>query len=411
MGGIDTRKAKAIEETDTRDGDTSERRAHLSPWLTALVPLALLAAVVFLFLQLDPLRALTGYLPPVEILSVQRVDLQPGRMTLNVVNGGPEAVTIAQVQVDEAYWSFEVQPSATLPRLGRAEITVPYPWVQGDLHEVRLVTSTGLTFDHVIDVATPTPRPDAGLWLLFGWIGAFVGIVPVGLGLMWFPALKRLGQGGMRFVLALTIGLLIFLVVDTVLEGIEIGLTLPDVFQAVPLVFFAALISFLVLVGVARRKSGGDRFTRQGRLWIATALAIGIGLHNMGEGMAIGAAIALGEAALGSFLIIGFTLHNITEGVGIGAPMAHDRPGIGRLIGLALLAGSPAILGVWIGGFSYSPLLAVVFLAIGAGAILQVIYEVGRLLVDAGRATSWESVGGVAAGLAVMYLTALLVTF
>ncbi len=393
--------------------DTRNKSTRLPVWVVAVVPLLLLALVVFLFMRLDPLRALTGAQPPVEILSVQRVELAPGRIVLDVVNGGPEPVTIAQVQVDEAYWSFEADPSPTLSRLQRAEIAVPYPWVEGELHEIRLVTSTGVTFDHVIDVATPTPRPDAGLWLLFGWIGAFVGIVPVSLGLMWFPLIKRLGKEGMQFVLALTIGLLIFLFVDTVLESVEIASTMPDVFQAVPIVFFAALLSCLALVAVARRPGRGDRSTRQGRLWIATALALGIGLHNLGEGMAIGAAIALGEAALGSFLVIGFTLHNITEGIGIGAPMAHDRPGVLRLIGLALLAGSPAILGIWIGGFSYSPLLAVVFLAIGAGAILQVVYEVGRLLLsdDQEVAASWVGIAGVTAGLAVMYVTALLVEF
>ena len=393
--------------------DTIRTRRGLPGWLVAILPLAILAAAIWLFVEFDPLRPLTGGQPPVEILSVERAELKPGTIKLHVVNGGPEPVTIAQVQVDEAYWSFEVEPSQTLPRLGRALVTLPYPWVEGELHEVRLVSSTGVTFDHVIEVATATPEPDGYLWLLFAWIGAFVGIVPVGLGLMWFPLLRRLRTRGLHFILALTIGLLVFLLVDTVLEGIEIGETIPDVFQAVPLVFFAGLLSFLALVAVSRRRREGDRTTRSGRLWIATALALGIGLHNLGEGMAIGAAITLGEAALGSFLIIGFTLHNITEGVGIGAPMAHDEPGIIRLVGLALLAGAPAIAGVWVGGFSYSPLLAVLFLAVGAGAILQVVYEVGRLLVsDEGEGVaSWASVGGVAAGLAIMYATALLVKF
>lgn len=333
-------------------------------------------------------------------------------MVLHVVNGGPEPATVAQVQVDEAYWSFHMEPSRTLPRLGRAAVMIPYPWVQGEPHTVRLVTRTGLTFDHVIEVATATPQPSARLWFLFAWMGLFVGIVPVGLGLMWFSLLRRLGRAGLHFILALTIGLLIFLLVDTVLEGIEIGGTIPEVFQAVALVFFAGLLSFLLLVAVGRRRKVADRVTRTGRLWVATAIAIGIGLHNLGEGMAIGAAVALGEAALGTFLVVGFTLHNITEGVAIGAPMATDRPGALRLFGLAVVGGAPAILGVWIGGFTYAPLLAVLFLSIGAGAILQVIYEVGLLLISGEeRAVSWVNLNGVAAGLAIMYVTAPLVKF
>ena len=385
----------------------------------AVLPLVLLGGVLWLFVQFAPLHTLIGDLPPIEELTIERAELRPEGIILHVVNGGPDPVTIAQVQVDEAYWSFTMEPSSqTLARLSRAKVQIPYPWVEGDLHVVRLVTSTGVTFDHVIEVATMTPQADAYHWLIFALIGFFVGIVPVGLGLMWFPLLKQLGSEGLRFILALTIGLLIFLLIDTVLEGLEVAATTPAVFRAVPLIFFASMLSFLALLAVGGRRSVKDRATPAGRFWIATVIAIGIGLHNLGEGMAIGSATALGETALGSFLVIGFALHNITEGVGIGAPMAKDHPGVLRLCGLALLAGSPAILGVWIGGFSDVPLLAVVFLAIGAGAILQVIYEVGRLLI-AGEAdeegtllgaVSWVNIGGFTTGLAIMYTTALLVT-
>jgi zinc transporter ZupT len=383
-------------------------------WAWAVLPLLLLGAAIWLFIQFNPMQSLTGGQPPVEELSIQRVELRPEGMIVHVVNGGPEPVTIAQVLVDEAYWSFSIEPGRTLSRLERATVQIPYHWVQGEAHEIRLITSTGVTFDYTVDVAVETPRSTLSRWLLFALIGAFVGIIPVGLGLMWFPLLRQLRNQAMNFILALTVGLLVFLLVDTALEGIEIAEQVPDIFQAVPLVFFAGLLSFLVLMAAGRRSDVRDGSTPQGRRWIATAIAIGIGLHNLGEGMAIGAAIATGEAALGSFLVIGFTLHNITEGVGIGAPMAEDRPGVARLAGLTLLAGAPAIFGTWMGGFSYSPLLAVTFLAIGAGAILQVIVEVGRLLLSDAEGTvpalsSWVNIGGVTTGLAVMYLTALLV--
>ena len=388
-----------------------------SRWLLAVLPLVLLGGALWLFVEFAPLHSLVGDLPPIEDLTIERAELRDDGMVLHVINGGPDPVTIAQVQVDEAYWPFTMD-SQTLSRLSRAEVQIPYPWVEGELHEVRLVTSTGVTFDHTIEVATMTPQADAYHWFIFALIGFFVGVVPVGLGLMWFPLLKQLGASGLRFILALTIGLLVFLLIDTVLEGVEVAATTPEVFHAIPLVFFAGMLSFLALVAVGGRRSVKDRETPAGRFWIATAIAIGIGLHNLGEGMAIGSATALGETALGSFLVIGFALHNITEGVGIGAPMAKDRPGVLRLCGLALLAGAPAIVGVWVGGFTYVPLLAVVFLSIGAGAILQVIYEVGRLLLSGETqeegalrgAISWVNIGGVTAGLAIMYATALLVT-
>lgn len=389
---------------------------RLPTWLLALLPLVILFILLWVFIQTNPLQTLTGNVPPVEALNIERIALRPEGMIVSVVNGGPTDVHVAQVQVDDAYWSFTIQPAPTIPRLGRATVSIPYPWVQGESHVVKILTSTGLTFEGTVGVAVETPQPDLHFWLLFALLGIYVGVIPVGLGLMWFPLLRQLGRQGLNFILALTVGLLVFLFVDTVLEGIEIGQQIPGVFQAVPLVFFAAALSFLLLVAVGRSRGVTDRSSRSGRLWLATMIALGIGLHNLGEGMAIGAAVALGEAALGSFLVIGFTLHNITEGVGIGAPMSRDKPSLSRLIWLAVLAGGPAIVGTWIGGFTYSPILAVLFLAIGAGAILQVIYEVTRLLVaDSSRsglpAASWVNLGGLTAGIAVMYLTALLVKF
>jgi zinc transporter ZupT len=241
---------------------------------------------------------------------------------------------------------------------------------------------------------------------------------------MWFPFLKRLSRQAMNFILALTAGLLIFLLVDTGLEGIEIAEQVPEVFQGVPLVLLVGMLSFLGLLIVGRRSSWeGDEAaatsesragtTRSERLWIATAIAIGIGIHNLGEGLLVGAAVSSGEAALGSFLVVGFVLHNVTEGLGIGAPISNSEPGWVRFVGLVMVAGVPAIAGVWLGAFQYSPLMAVVFFAIGAGAILQVIVEVGRLLVeDAGsfnRAlTSGGNIAGLTLGIVIMYATALI---
>lgn len=349
-----------------------------------------------------------------EEVSVERVELTENGFTVEVINSGPEPVTIAQVLVDEAYWSFDIKPDNTLSRFDQATIEIPYPWVQGELHEIRLITRTGVTFDHTIEVATETPQSTPARWGLFALLGAFIGIVPVGLGLMWFPVLQNLRPKVMNFVLALTVGLLVFLFVDTLLESIEIAEEVPEVFQAVPLVFLVGLLSYLLLTVAGRYGSGRDRTTAGGRRWIATAIALGIGLHNLGEGLAVGAAIAGGEAALGSFLVIGFVLHNLTEGIGIGAPMAEDDPGWTRLFGLTLIGGGPAILGTWIGGFHYSPFWAVLFFAVGAGAILQVIIEVSHLLndrIERGESllTSWVNLGGLASGILVMYATALLV--
>jgi zinc transporter ZupT len=112
--------------------------------------------------------------------------------------------------------------------------------------------------------------------------------------------------------------------------------------------------------------------------------------------------------------VLGFTLHNVTEGIGIVAPLVDERPAVPVLAGLALLAGAPAIVGIWLGSLSYSPQWSALALAIGAGAILQVIVEVGAYLLDrsgwlAARSLSPATLGGFLAGIGVMYATAMLV--
>jgi ZIP family zinc transporter len=330
------------------------------------------------------------------------------------------------VQVDDAYYRFTLDPSAAIPRYGRAELHVAYPWVANEPHVIRLLSSSGLSFEAQVDLATLTPNPGPREFGAYGLLGIYVGILPVGLGMLWFPAMKRLGRRGLGAVLALTIGLLVFLLIDTLLEALETAQDLPGFLQGVPLVLFSALAAWLILLAVGNIGRSGGSAARGVRL--AVLIALGIGLHNLGEGLAIGSAFALGEAALGSFLVIGFTLHNITEGVGIAAPLlpsaggpanitgVKQSPQLASFIGLTLLAGSPAVLGAWIGGFAFSPLLAVIFLGLGLGAIWQVIVEVTRLLgryaeQEGEPLFSWINVSGFLLGLGIMYLTAFLVSF
>src|ERR687898_953014 len=352
--------------------------------------------------------------PPVENLTIDRVSLPTSNeIVVSVTNGGPEPVTVSQVTVNEALWDFRVEPDATISPLGSAEITLPYSWVEGEAYGITLITGTGTTFSAEVPAAVITPTFSAETFWRYALIGTYVGVIPVALGLLWYPFLRRLGSAGIGAVLALTLGLLVWLVVDTLLEAVEVAGRLPGVFSGVPLVLVVALLAFLGLLGAERlfRRRG-----ETGRLSTSYRIALGIGLHNLGEVLAIGAAFALGEAALGTFLILGFTLHNITEGVGIAAPVLKEkRPHFAHFAALALLGGGPAIVGTWIGGLAYSNLLSAVFLAVGVGAIVQVVYEVGRLLLrDSARsktpALSGTNLGGLTAGIAIMYVTALLVS-
>lgn len=400
-----------MSETTLSDGalPRSTRAWTVRRIVLGVLPLGLLGAVMIaIFATGGGLGDRSA--PPVEKLSIQRVRLpEPNLIVLEAVNDGPEPVTIAQVLVDDAYWSFQIAPNPTLDRLQAATITIPYPWVAGEAHVISLISTTGATFEAEVPVAVQSPVPDRGTMLRFAAIGFYVGVVPVALGLLWYPFLRDLGRRGLRFVLALTIGLLLFLIVDMVREAQQVAEAVPGALSGPLLVPLVALLSFLFLLAVSSRNPEAPR---RG-LDVAYRMAFGIGLHNLGEGLAIGAAIALGEIALGVFLIAGFTLHNVTEGVGIAAPILRTRPALRHFAGLALLAGAPAILGVWIGGFVYSPLWATVFLAIGAGAIAQVVVEVARLLAGSerrqGMALDWVTLGGITAGIALMYATSLVI--
>jgi ZIP family zinc transporter len=395
--------------TPTTDQPTAPRMGA-GAVLLALIPLLLLGGLLALLVVTGAgLGARTA--PPIEELTVDRISLPAvDRLVVEVTNGGADPVTVAQVLVDDNYWDFTISPGPEIPRLGRATIAIPYPWVQDEPHVVTLISSNGVTFEGEVAVATLSPQPDAATFGRYALLGIYVGFIPVGLGLLWYPFLRRLGRGGMQAVLSLTVGLLLFLLFDTLAEALEIIAATPGVFGGAPLVFLIALLAFGALVAVGARGKGREA----SKLGVAYRIALGIGLHNLGEGLAIGAAFALGEAALGTFLVIGFTLHNITEGIGIAAPIARERPVWWHFVLLAALAGLPAVLGVWIGGFIFNALLAAVFLSLGAGAIAQVVYEVGRLVLRQSREEgapllSPATFGGLAAGVLIMYATALLV--
>lgn len=394
------------------------RRLSASVWLIALLPLVLLAGLVLLLLRWGPAEALRGDgYPPVERLTFQRVVLDADGIRTTVMNDGPDRITIAQVIVDDAYWQFTAEGPTEIRHLGRTSLRIPYPWVQGEAHALKIVTSTGTTFEHRIAVAVPTPRADLRHLGVFTVIGLYVGVIPVVLGLLWFPLVRRLGKTGMDFLLALTVGLLLFLLADAAHEGLEVADAVPGSFQGTALFFFGAAAAFLLLeaLGTAlrNRRSTASAAGYGSGFVNALLVAIGIGLHNFGEGLAIGAAFALGEAALGTLLIIGFTLHNTTEGLAIVAPLARERTRVRDLFFLGLIGGVPTIAGAWMGGLQYSPVLSVLFLALGAGAIAQVVLLISRQMAGAEPLSTYFARGpvlsGLAAGFVIMYSTGMLV--
>jgi ZIP family zinc transporter len=327
---------------------------------------------------------------------------------LDVVNAGRDPSTIAQVMVRGAFWQHEVKPSRTLRHLETARVVIPFPWNQGEPVAITLLTSTGLTFGYEVRVASPTPSVTAAALGRFAMLGAYVGLIPVLLGIAWFPFLRRLSPGWLGFLLYLTVGLLAFLVVDAVTEGLDVAGKLPGAYHGEALLALGVVGAYLILIGVEARARARRGAAASGAV-VAWLIALGIGLHNLGEGLAIGSAYVLGELSLGALLVVGFTLHNATEGIAIVSPILKEPLAVRRLVGLGVLAGAPTILGCWLGAFSYSQVWALLFLGVGAGAIVQVIGAIVGRKTLAEIATPVHLLG-LLAGYLVMYGTSLLVS-
>ena len=387
---------------------TQPKRPALTRLLLVLVPLAAMLGAFVWIASLDPLRSFNNGAPAVEALTVERTILDETGIGLLVRAGGSEAMVIAQVAVDDAFWSFTQDPPGPIGRGDTVWVQIPYPWVLGEAHLVNMLSNTGTGFEHEIAVAVPTPKATGGQLRIQALVGAIVGLLPVALGLMFYPAMRGVGRRGMNFLLALTVGLLAFLLIDMTNEALELAASAAALFQGSAMVWLAGLASFLLLMAIGRWRGTPDG------LALAFYIALGIGLHNFGEGLAIGGAFAAGSAGLGTFLVLGFALHNVTEGIGIAAPMLRVRPPLWTFAALTLLAGGPAVLGMWAGSLAYAPQWSALALAVGAGAILQVMVEVTAYLMrqNSDRQSvlfSPNVLGGFLAGLAFMYATAALI--
>jgi zinc transporter, ZIP family len=396
----------------------------LPAWALGLIPLALIGAAIGAFALLGGpgLGERTG--PPVEELSVERTVLHPGEIELTLRNDGPDPVEVAQVAVNDGFAPFSTDGGREIGRLGSTTLRISYPWIEGEAYEIFILTSTGGTVDAAIPVATETPDADLDFYGLMALLGIYVGVIPVCLGMLWLPFVRRIDARWVGVLIAFTVGLLAFLAIDAGLEGLDLAAEAPAAFGGSALVFIGAAVAYLLLAAVdayLRRRgerAAGAAGAAGGGLYLALLVALGIGLHNLGEGLAIGSAYATGALALGAFLVVGFAIHNTTEGLAIVAPLrggdgdaAGVRPGLGHLLGLGLLAGAPAVLGAWIGAAAFDPSLAALLFGVGVGAIVRVIVQIAPSMRDGdGRLLHPLSVAGIIAGIAALYVTGLLVS-
>jgi ZIP family zinc transporter len=402
--------SSVMEETPADEDLTG---AGVPRWVLAILPLVLLGGLLAVFVLTAPLSGIGGGEPLPDLTVTHHTLPDDETVVVHVTNNGPDSVTISQVLVDDAYWSHEIEGAGgdrTLATRESARVVIPYHWNPGWDLEVALILDNGATVTHEIVAPRQSPGVTSDVLWTLAVIGLFVGVIPVALGMLWFPFMKSMSDRALHAFLIFAAGVLSFLAVDAGFEALELTGEIPGVYEGKLLVITAAIGALLLVQSVSSWRQGkvvaGDERAQSG-LWLAYLVALGIGLHNLAEGLAIGSSFALGRTALGTFLVIGFMLHNVTEGPAIVAPVASgERPALRHFGALGLIAGAPVIVGGWIGGFVFTPMIGAVFLAIGVGAILQVDWEIVSMVRNQdGRVGSATNLLAFLGGFAVMYLT------
>jgi zinc transporter ZupT len=376
---------------------------------SGIIPILILAAmIVYLF---GPGSELLNFGTPLPEITIEKIEFVKSEIQVTVRNTGPIDLSIAQADVNDRIHPAAIEPDKYLNRFETALVRIPFDWNEAEPYEIGLTVHDGTRFASTVAAAAPAMKPTLELASYFALIGTYVGIIPVMIGLLWFPFIAKMSQAKYKFFLALTVGLLLFLGIDAITEGLEISAEkLAGSFNGPLLIATIVIASFLGLYYTSEKLVSRAAASVSKSVAIALMVSIGIGLHNLGEGLAIGAAIGLGEVALSTFLIVGFTIHNTTEGLAIAAPMARQKPMIGRLAIMGFIAGAPAILGAWIGGFEYSPFFAIMFLSIGAGAIFQVVASIlGWIRQDEKGFISAPIAAGITVGMLIMYVTSIFV--
>jgi zinc transporter ZupT len=455
-------KVGRVEENN--DGYNKERgvikRSHRKRTIVAaFIPLMVLAIMIFLLFSPTFQSFINSGISLPEV-AIEKIEFRenPGQIIAFIRNVGPTEITIAQADVNDRIHAAAIEPSKTLSRLSDAKVIIPFFWNPAEPYEVGITTDDGTRFSKTIDAAALAPNPDSQQIIFFAVIGIYVGIIPVMIGLLWYPFIRSMSRNKYNFFLSLTAGLLVFLGIDALIESNEIATdNVSPIFNGQMLIVIVTTISFIALLyasekltqrAIKKSMSSAEMTSpyssysnstatnypqtrsqvnqRQMQelvkpLAISLMIAIGIGLHNFGEGLAIGAAVLLGEIALSTFLIVGFTLHNTTEGLAIVAPLAKSRKlMLRRLVLMGVIAGAPTIAGAWIGGFLYSPIATIIFLSIGAGAIFQVVYSIGSWVLRSVDNNNNDknkkivtvnifTIAGFAIGMIIMYVTGLLV--
>ncbi|MEM0120729.1 MAG: ZIP family metal transporter [Thermoprotei archaeon] len=242
--------------------------------------------------------------------------------------------------------------------------------------------------------------------LLLGLIAGFTIFIGLPLVVFFGDSDKRKG-----FLSAIASGILLFILIEILSDSAE---PIAHAGSAFGLAEYSALYLIGFTVGVFSLVLYEDRVLQKTKekpieYSMATMTAYGIGLHNFGEGLAIGAAFASGALGLAAMLVIGFGAHNTTEGFAVFSPLKKNQMTNKRIIGLGLVGGGPTLLGTIVGGFFDSTPLTTLLYALAGGSVLYVLITVLN-----GVLNRWgKKVGfaGLLVGFTLGFLTDALIVF
>src|SRR5918993_312397 len=397
--------------------------------VAAFIPLVVLAIMIF-FLFTPIFQSFINSGIPLPEVAIEKIEFRedPSQIIAFIRNVGPTEITIAQADVNDRIHAAAIEPSKTLSRLSDAKVIIPFFWNPAEPYEVGITTDDGTRFSKTIEAAALAPNPDSQQIIFFAVIGIYVGIIPVMIGLLWYPFIKSMSRNKYNFFLSLTAGLLVFLGIDALVESNEITTdNVSSIFSGQMLIVIVTTISFIALLyasekltqrAIKKSLSSTEMTSPHSSYSDSTATSSTQTRSNVNQRQMQELVKPL---AISLMIAIGIGLHNFGEGLAIVAPLAKSRKlMLRRLILMGVIAGAPTIAGAWIGGFLYSPIATIIFLSIGAGAIFQVVYSIGSWVLrpvdntdnDKNKkivAVNIFTIAGFAIGMVIMYVTGLLV--
>ena len=181
--------------------------------VSAIAPIILLTIlIVFLVGSGSSFLQFGTVLPEIYL---EKIDFVDSEIQVIVRNTGPIDVNVVVADVNDRIQPAAIEPDNHLTRFETALVRIPYDWNEGQPYAIGLTTNDGTRFEKVVDAAFHSLQPDGELVGYFALIGTYVGIIPVMIGLLWLPFIKKLSQNKYQLFLAFTIGLLLFLAYDS----------------------------------------------------------------------------------------------------------------------------------------------------------------------------------------------------